>query len=500
MSHARTFTWLLLSSAVAYAGCSSDPLADGGPGGDGAGGGSDSGSGNDATAGDTGGDGGGNDTGSGDSAFIDGGDSTVNIVDGGGSDGGGSGDGAAFVDGGDGGDGSSGNDATVVNDGATDAACDGGKSDVTFSFDTGIVDDGSFNPDAACVNTSVIAEPAKLDLYFMFDKSTSMKEPTWTHDNVDPLRPWDCNIGQSVPDKWCRAINSLSQYLNSPTAAGNSAALQYFKVHDNAGCTGDEYATPSVPSTKTFTTLPSNAFDTSLNAEYPATNTPTIAAVRGLAKVAADPIYHRVGRKLVNILITDGDPNGCNIDLVWPHTGDIPYIQGELQAIYASYNVQTYVIGMTGATYANLETMASGGNGAVHNNVIGSITNACGTGTSTCRHWNVGDGNNNALLEALNLIQKLAISCSYAIPTSDAGLVDTAKIQVEYVPGTDAGAPQTLTKVSGVAACLADGGTGGWYYDNNANPTSINLCATTCQSIENDIAGKIRLLLGCQGS
>ena len=484
---AGVFTWLLLGSTLSYVGCSSDPIGgdgdsglrgDTGPAPDG------SSDGSSDSAGDK--DGGSND-GSLDSTVnpVDGNsDSTSgdgSMLDGGGGDGGASGDG--------------GGDATVVKDSATDAA----KADVNFQFDVGTIDDGSFNADAVCVNTPILAEPAKLDLYFMFDKSTSMKEPTWTHDDSTASKPWDCNIGQSVPDKWCRAINSLSQYLNSPVATGNGAALQYFDI-DGSQCDGTIYATPTVPTTKTFITLPSTAFDTSLNAEFPATDTPTVAAVRGLAKVAGDPLYHRVGRKLVNILITDGDPNGCNIDPVWPHSGDIPYIQGQLQAAYASYNVPTYIIGMTGATFANLETMALGGNGAVHNTTIGNIQNTCGNGAQTCRHWNVGEGTNNALLETLNLIQKLAVSCSYAVPTSDAGLVDPNKIQVQFEPSGDAGAPQILNRVTNVAACFADGGTGGWYYDNNSNPTSINLCASNCQAVENDVNSKVRLLLGCQGS
>ncbi len=488
---ARVFTWLLLSGALAYAGCSSSLLDDGGTG---------SGDGGTGGDGESSADGGNKDgaalnDGAGDGASIDGNnptdgglDSTVNPVDG-------SSDGTVVT--GDSGETDGGDATVVIKDGSTSTDA---KLDVAFTFDSGNTDDAGFNSDAACVNAPILAEPAKLDLYFMFDRSTSMKEPTWVNSDNDITRPWDCNIGQSVPDKWCRSINSLSQYLNSTSATGNAAALQYFASLDNSVCTGVEYAIPEVPSTKTFLTLPNTSFDTSLNNAYPMTSTPTIAAVRGLGLVAADPVYHRVGRKLVNILITDGDPNGCNVDPVWPHTGDIPYIQTQLQGTYTSYNVPTYIIGMTGATFANLETMAIGGNGAVHNTTIGNIQNTCGNGAQTCRHWNVADGNNNALLETLNLIQKFALSCSYAVPTSDAGLVDTNKIQVQYEPGVDAGAPQILNKVTNVAACLADGGTGGWYYDNNTNPTSINLCASTCQTIENDIAGKVRLLLGCQGS
>ena len=60
------------------------------------------------------------------------------------------------------------------------------------------------------------------------------------------------------------------------------------------------------------------------------------------------------------------------------------------------------------------------------------------------------------------------------------------------------GAPpaQQFTRVNDAAACVA----GAFYYDDNANPTTIILCPATCSTAQADPNAKIQVLLGCQGS
>src|SRR5687768_6534683 len=71
---------------------------------------------------------------------------------------------------------------------------------------------------------------APVDMYLMFDKSGSMGDPAGNG------APGDCNIGETKNSKWCRAINALSGYLNSPTAKDQSAALQFFSGDDAENC------------------------------------------------------------------------------------------------------------------------------------------------------------------------------------------------------------------------------------------------------------------------
>jgi hypothetical protein len=82
------------------------------------------------------------------------------------------------------------------------------------------------------------------------------------------------------------------------------------------------------------------------------------------------------------------------------------------------------------------------------------------------------------------------------MPTTDAGIIDPNKVNVEYTPGGTKTA-QRLPKVSGAGAC---GNSAGWYYDNNQTPTTITLCKASCDTVQADSGAKVAVNLGCLGS
>jgi hypothetical protein len=236
---------------------------------------------------------------------------------------------------------------------------------------------------------------APVDMYIMLDKSGSMGDPAGNG------KPGDCNIGQTVNSKWCHGINALSGYLNSAQAKDQGAALQFFSGVDNANCaTGTPYTTAAIPGSS-YTNLPSNAFDSALNAATPGGATPTEAALRGLTTFTA--ANRRGGRVTIGILMTDGDPQGCNEDL--------NFLSGLIQAHYTATKIRTYVIGMNGATFANLEKLALGGGTPTHAATVGTLNNACGDVPAPCHFWNVGDGDPAGFIQALAAIQESADGC-----------------------------------------------------------------------------------------
>jgi hypothetical protein len=280
-----------------------------------------------------------------------------------------------------GGDGTNGN-----GDGGNPFGDGGGLTDSPFGSGDGTTSgDGASNDGSGCY--------APVDMYIMQDRSGSMGT--------------DCNIGQTVNSKWCHAINALSGYFNSPSAAGNAAALQFFPhsstTSSTACTTGQGFDTPAIPtSPPPFVTLPTNAFDSLLNSQASGGTTPTEAAIRGLDTYTAN--NRRGGRVTIGILVTDGDPNGCDMNLT-----DLSNL---LQAHYTATTIRTYVIGMSGATDANLEQIAQGGNAPLHDATVGNLTGACGTSPAPCRHWNVGDGNPDAFIAALAAIEQSANGCN----------------------------------------------------------------------------------------
>jgi hypothetical protein len=233
---------------------------------------------------------------------------------------------------------------------------------------------------------------APVDMYIMLDRSGSMGA--------------DCNIGDTVKSKWCRAINALSGYLKSPEAKDQAAALQFFPLPTltaTSCMTGDVYAKPALPAAA-YTTLPSNGFDALLDSTTMQSSTPTEGAIRGITTFTA--ANRRPGRVTIGILITDGDPtrdNGCSDNLT--------NLAKLLQDHNAATTVRTYVIGMTGAAFPKLEQMAIGGGAPKHPAMVGTITNACGTLPGPCTFWNVGDGEPEAFIAALKEIQKSADGC-----------------------------------------------------------------------------------------
>ncbi|HEY1954461.1 MAG TPA: vWA domain-containing protein [Polyangiaceae bacterium] len=269
-------------------------------------------------------------------------------------------------------------DSGGSNDGTTNADSPFGN------LDSGSGGDGTTGDGGSCY--------APVDMYIMQDRSGSMGN--------------DCNIGGTTNSKWCHAINALSGYFNSPNAAGNAAALQFFPSQSdpNSACsTGSPYDKPVIPTTPPpFVTLPTNAFDSTLNAQNANGSTPTEAAIRGLTGYTSN--NRRGGRVTIGILVTDGDPTECDTNL--------QHLSGLLQAHYAATTIRTYVIGMTGATDSNLEAIAQGGNAPLHDSTVGSLTNACGSTPAPCRHWNVGDGNPQGFVEALAAIEQSANGCA----------------------------------------------------------------------------------------
>ncbi len=344
--------------------------------------------------------------------------------------------------------------------------------DVSFYYDAP-VKDSALTTDSSCAQIVTTATPKPLDMYVMLDQSGSMGA--------------DCDVGSPTASKWCYAINALSTYFSSPGSTGNAAALQYFALSGGT-CGGAGYDVSEIPSAGTgYIALPSNAFDVSLNAHVPNTGTPTEGALRGIVGFTSKPINRRQARSTIGILITDGDPSGCN--------GSISNLAKIVSDHQAATGIPTFVIGMPGANFGNLEVIAAGGGAPQHADAVGSLADACGNGAGPCRHWNVGNGDAAAFVEALKAIQGLAVGCNYAVPkTSDAGVVNPDIVKIEYLVGGLAPA-KPLNRVLNAAACVADG----WYYDNNAAPTTIQFCPAACNAVLADSKAQINVLLGCQG-
>jgi hypothetical protein len=167
------------------------------------------------------------------------------------------------------------------------------------------------------------------------------------------------------------------------------------------------------------------------------------------------------------ILVTDGEPNGCNEDM-----GAIAALAGDANA---AEGVTTYAVGLEGSNEAQMNQIAQAGGGEA---------------------FFVGSGSaQSELLAALRKIQKNQIACVFALPDSaEAGQeVDPTLVNVNYTPGV--GSAQTLGQVPSEGACTESGG---WYYDDPADPAIITLCPASCATAQADPDARIEILLGCE--
>jgi hypothetical protein len=347
------------------------------------------------------------------------------------------------------------------------------------------MDDGSVDRDAACVAEAVPALPIALDMYLILDRSGSMSP--------------DCNVGSATNSRWCYAINALAGFFAAPTSNGLGVALG-FSPHgtctwtdsthtaqtccsvETECCRGDDDDDPEVP----LAELPGSygALFSKLNEQIPnGTTSPLEAALLGLTRYTT--ANKRSERQMIGVIVTDGNPNGCN--------PSVPYLAGILSNHRAETGQLTFVIGMTPenekptdkikVNHEVLEQLAIAGGATPH-------TTHCAGGINPCSFYDVGAGESKAFVDALQQIQRSIVGCRFTMPTTDAGLVDPNTFAVEWSSATEA-TPIRLPRLNSRDDCGE-----GWY----AEQGEFALCDKTCSLLQGNLQVRIDVLAGCLGS
>lgn len=309
------------------------------------------------------------------------------------------------------------------------------------TFDTGPADSGSLFD--KCATSKAAAHLIPLDLFVMLDQSGSMTGPKWT----------------AVTD-------ALKGFAAKKENAELGMGLQFFPLPGASVCKYEAYATPEVP----LAPLSTNA---SLIAEAiakhkPAGETPTLPAVQGALDQAKTWLTAHPERSVAVILATDGDPNVCG------STVDNVAKAAKLGYEHAP-SVTTFVIGV-GSQLTSLDQVAAAG--------------------GSTKAYIVDDSQQNTqsqFAKALQDIRGKALSCEFDIPQPEAGTLDYAKVNV--VHRDKDGAQTVYGKVASEQACGADGG---WYYDDDKQPSKVLLCQSTCDAVQADSQGEIEVIFGCE--
>jgi uncharacterized protein YegL len=200
----------------------------------------------------------------------------------------------------------------------------------------------------------------------------------------------------------------------------------------------------------------------------PNPQTPTSAALQGAATWATTYETAHPDEKTVIILITDGEPAGCDTSAT--------NISNIAANAFMTGGIQTYVIGLGGLNSAALNQIAAAG------------------GTMTAFTVSATSDSTTELFGQLTAIQGQALKCQLDVPKSDqAGkTVDPNFITVAYSSGTNAST--SLGIVSSMDQCGTDQD---WYFDNPTAPTQIILCPSACDAITADKDATIAISVGC---
>jgi hypothetical protein len=313
---------------------------------------------------------------------------------------------------------------------------------------------------------------AALDIYLIFDASRSMgQDCAYVHGSTPPQ-----------DSKACYATYALADYLiDVSPSVDTRLAFQFLPLSTNA-CSGQAYDTPLID----LTTLPvaesHNLIQEISDATFNSNQFTNIeGALRGLAAFTAANVTP--GREMIGVLMTDGDPLTCE--------QDVPTLADILAQHYADTGLRTFIIGMTGATEANLEEIGEAGGTTPHDDWCGAIG-------PPCHYWNVGDGSGDALANALQGIIALAVPLPCQLDVldltpPDGEHLDFDNVNVNLTQGTTT---TTMGEVADVGHCPSD--TAAWYYDNPSAPTMIVLCPSACNLVSGVADGaRVSVTVAC---
>ena len=345
-----------------------------------------------------------------------------------------------------------------VSGGQGSGGADGSGSDAGTSTGTGTTPkgyelgavDGGVDPDAGCASAATESKLHPVDLLIVVDKSGSMADA----------------------GKWDAVTHALDAFFTDPASAGLRVALRFFPDAgcDSLTCSETECAKPLVDlAPLTLAAAPADAQEQALVAavasRQPGGDTPMYAALAGAEAWGGKHQNGQPGEKATVVLVTDGEPNGCNDDML--------AIASLATGARLKHGVLTYAVGLAGSNVDHMNLVAEAG--------------------GTKQAFFIGGGDvGAALLAALKQIEGDQIACDLALPTPPNGKLDTAKVNVVYTPG-DGSAPLTIGRVDDASFCTH----GGWHFDDPNAPTKVVLCDSTCAAVRTDVAAKVEIVLGC---
>lgn len=324
----------------------------------------------------------------------------------------------------------------IVDDGGGTGGQGGGEQEIITDFEP-------------CAETSQEATLVPVNMYILVDKSGSM----------DDMGKWDA------------AVSAFTAFFDDAASSSLKVALRFWPegLCNDMDCDVDACATPGVALDSLSDAGHRQDLVDAFNATMPDGPTPMSAALEGGVQWARDRLMD-VGdsEQVVIVLVTDGEPNGCN--------EDIGYISSVAGDAFSMDGIPTFAVGIEGSLEADMNAIAMAG--------------------GTDAGFFIGAANAEAeLLAAMQEIAGKSVDCSFPVPASmEPGKdIDPRLVRVEYTP-SGASSPELIDNTDDASACDA----GGWYYDDPDQPSTITLCPDTCSEVQADEQAQLEIALGCE--
>jgi len=363
----------------------------------------------------------------------------------------------------------------------------GGSGAVTSStggdgnlFDPNTPPPTNNGPDASCGAQAASAE-----------NTTETVTETVTEQVAQPVAIYimQDQSGSMLGPKWTAVVGAITAFLNDPKSAGIDVAFHLFPANlpplpsGCGNCDGSDCVTPMYP----MGPLPAaaGAITNDLSQRLPfGPGTPLEAGLRGSTQFCEKYQADHPNEKCVVVFITDGAPSTCLLDA--------PSLSKIAADAYAQ-NVQTFTVGMAGADYSMLDQIAQAGHTDCTPNDPSFACNAADTQT----FLTALEGIRSTITVSHEVTHEVThtkpVSCEYDRPTApDGQTFDPNKVNVEYTSG---GTKTEVLHTDSAATCPPEGG---WYYDDNTNPTKILVCPSTCTTITGLTDIVFNVLFGCE--
>ena len=358
--------------------------------------------------------------------------------------------------------------------------------------------------DAACAGDNEPAKLTRVNILFLLDKSGSMGD--------DPGGNW-----ANAANRWDPVVTTLRAFFQQPST-GLYASLSFLPADGDItnACKVTSYETGTTSIKVPLTLLDATGRQTFLKylcdptapqtapCIVPAGGTPTRPALQGTIDYAAivqqNSLKDNPDSKTIIVFLTDGEPS----------FGYVPSGSSTVNQLFSCDDLNNGCpLGPAGPTGTGTCSSADAEVGKVADVIASAPPKSIylfGVGdltTTTMDQWATASGNGAVALQgmtdgsqvaatfaaALKGLRTTQISCNIKIPVPASGAaIDRDKVNVNYTDGS--GKVTTLTKNVGCSGT-------GWQYDNPNAPAYIELCPSTCGSIQQDPAGKVTVVFGC---